>query len=186
MWNYNQTPSGDELMHYGILGMKWGVRRYQNKNGSLTAAGKKRLKKTNQDDDNTSDDYKKARSKSTKEMSDVELQAAIKRLQMEKQYKDLNPPTVSRGKKVTEYVLKKAGNVALDASLNLAKDYAVKKAKDKLGLSEKKSAEDELVKELKKELANHALKKQRRSMMKDREDWAKEDAEKEAKKKEEE
>lgn len=29
-------------MHYGILGMKWGVRRYQNADGSLTAAGKKR------------------------------------------------------------------------------------------------------------------------------------------------
>ena len=31
-----------ELIHYGIKGMKWGVRRYQNKDGSLTAAGKKR------------------------------------------------------------------------------------------------------------------------------------------------
>ncbi len=30
------------LIHYGILGMKWGVRRYQNKDGTLTAAGKKR------------------------------------------------------------------------------------------------------------------------------------------------
>lgn len=32
----------NELMHYGILGMKWGVRRYQNKDGTLTAKGKKR------------------------------------------------------------------------------------------------------------------------------------------------
>lgn len=34
------------LCHYGILGMKWGIRRYQNKDGSLTPAGKARLKIT--------------------------------------------------------------------------------------------------------------------------------------------
>lgn len=32
----------NELYHHGIKGMKWGVRRYQNSDGSLTAAGKKR------------------------------------------------------------------------------------------------------------------------------------------------
>lgn len=34
--------SEEELAHHGILGQKWGVRRYQNKDGSLTAKGKKR------------------------------------------------------------------------------------------------------------------------------------------------
>ena len=35
--------SKDYLEHHGILGQKWGIRRYQNKDGSLTAEGKRRV-----------------------------------------------------------------------------------------------------------------------------------------------
>lgn len=36
------TPGQNELAHYGVIGMKWGVRKYQNSDGTLTEAGKKR------------------------------------------------------------------------------------------------------------------------------------------------
>ncbi len=40
------TVDGEHLEHYGVLGMKWGMRRYQNKDGSLTPRGQKHYAET--------------------------------------------------------------------------------------------------------------------------------------------
>lgn len=48
-----------ELCHFGIKGQKWGVRRYQNPDGTLTAKGKKRLAKNQQYRDKLADKAQK-------------------------------------------------------------------------------------------------------------------------------
>ena len=99
--NYIITPSGgfiseDEIYHHGIKGMKWGVRRYQNKDGTLTAAGKKRRK-----------------SEDLSSMSNEELRKKVNRMNNEQRYIDLTRSS-SVTSKVTDgidRVTKVGGNV---------------------------------------------------------------------------
>lgn len=44
----------NELTHHGVLGMRWGVRRFQNKDGTLTPSGKRRMNQSTQSDKETS------------------------------------------------------------------------------------------------------------------------------------
>lgn len=91
-----------ELYHYGILGMKWGVRRTPEQ---LARASKKTS--------SVHEDYKKAHdNKSVKEMSDAELRARVNRLNMEQQYSKMNLNTVQKGKNFTSNALKTISTVA--------------------------------------------------------------------------
>ena len=111
----------NELMHHGILGMKWGVRRYQNKDGSLTSAGKRRVQmgeigKTSDSAVSSASSHKR----SVKEMSDSELRDKISRLELEKRYKDLSKSSeqakTSKGRAFVMDVLEKSGkNIATQA-----------------------------------------------------------------------
>ena len=74
MWQYNYN-NAEYLQHYGILGMRWGIRRFQDKSGRLTAAGKKRY-----DDDTSNGSPEKKSSKTSKEVGDsfIEKKLGIK------------------------------------------------------------------------------------------------------------
>ena len=122
----NQTyalhrDADNSLTHWGIKGMRWGVRRYQNEDGSYTEEGKRRKSKGK----NYSDDYWNAHDKKDpKYMSDKELQQRINRLNNEKQYKAL---TKTNGEKTVDEIAKygkKIFSAAVGAVImNMAVDY---------------------------------------------------------------
>lgn len=120
----------DELCHYGIKGQKWGVRRFQNSDGSYTSEGKRRAQQ--------------------QEKKDEDLRKAINRLSLENKYKDLT-------KKPTPPSKLEPTKKAVDATselVNLAKkmDQDSRKAtkKERMDLSKKtdKELRDQINREL--------------------------------------
>lgn len=87
--------SEDYLAHHGILGMKWGVRRYQNADGSLTALGRKHYNKQMQKaEDRRAKEYRNYHnsrgrtSKPSQNVLDVTTRIFANELRNNKEYKD--------------------------------------------------------------------------------------------------
>lgn len=94
----------DTVIHFGIKGMKWGVRRNRGANGRVKgSSGPPR--------------GRKAASK----MSDSELRQHINRLQLERQYSQLNPTRVDSGRRA---VTKWAANVSMQVVNQQVTKYA--------------------------------------------------------------
>lgn len=106
------------MQHHGIKGQKWGVRRFQNADGSLTAAGKQRV----------SEVKKRTDSKNRGTLTNAQLKAKIERLQMEKQLRELTNQEVNSGKVYAQKILKDVGSRVLTTVATGAILYAGKAA----------------------------------------------------------
>lgn len=116
MYNYN------ELYHYGKLGQKWGIRRYQNKDGTLTAAGKKRYardareKEFSKYDEETGKYYKQSKKNGR---TDLEVDAnryVTEDMQRTKGLADSSKNLSNELKRVTDKSIKNTPKTRLDLS----------------------------------------------------------------------
>lgn len=123
----------DVLEHYGVKGMKWGVRKdrqsvsdrvaaYKKKRSAPTkvtvskGGGKTRVsatggknQKTTADAQRTAVIKQKAKASSTDVLSNKELEAAIKRMDLERRFNQLSPKQESAGKQIANIILSQIG-----------------------------------------------------------------------------
>lgn len=121
--------SDSYLEHHGILGMKWGVRRFENKDGSLTAAGKKRYggkKSKRRTPSQVKEDSMRKDVKNRHILSDKELDAKINRLRKENELKRLTDENLNSGRTEVANILKGSGKQVLSKVAAGAGLYAVK------------------------------------------------------------
>lgn len=161
----------DYLAHWGIRGMKWGVRRYQNEDGTWTAEGKKRR---SGDTVSTSKEKPvKPRKRKISELSDEELSKKLNRLRMEEEYirmaKGRKARKSSRFKKIMadigEQALKAVATKAIEKAVkNLFKDDE-KSPRTKLDVKDVSKLSDKKLTEYNKRYAAETLAK------KNQEEW---------------
>lgn len=118
----------DYISHFGTKGMKWGIRRYQNRDGSLTPEGRKRYGRSED-----SEKVRELRKKPVSAMSNQELETVIRRMNLERQYRDLKSSEINSGKKKAKEVLDYANTASqfynlYNSPMGKAAKSAMKKA----------------------------------------------------------
>lgn len=138
--------NSNELMHHGIHGMRWGVRRYQNKDGSLTAAGRKRInqldseyqrltgKKLSESSESNTVKKTSAKPKKISEMTNEEIQEKINRIRLERTLESLTPKEISSGEKFAKFIGDSTVKIAKERGTKVAGDLFEKKLREMTGL----------------------------------------------------